>query len=49
MPNINVIVSDDLKNRIERFAAEQERNKSWIVRKALEEYLTKQEEKKVEE
>ena len=43
MPNLNVIISDDLKNQIEKVAARQERNKSWIVRKAIEEYLAKQE------
>ena len=37
MPNLNVIISDDLKNQIEKVAARQERNKSWIVRKAIEE------------
>lgn len=45
MARINIIVSDELRQEIEKVAAEQDRNISWVVRKAIEEYLKKQEEK----
>lgn len=45
MARINIIVSEVLRQEIEKVAAEQDRNISWVVRKAIEEYLKKQEEK----
>lgn len=45
MARINIIVPDELRQEIEKVAAEQDRNISWVVRKAIEEYLKKQEEK----
>ncbi len=46
MAKISVIISDEMKAEVERVAAAQERNISWIVRKAVERYLeeTKEEE-----
>ena len=45
MARINIIVPDELRQEVEKVAAEQDRNISWVVRKAIEEYLKKQEEK----
>ena len=45
MAKICVILPDDMKEDIDRVAKEQDRNLSWVVRKAIEEYLSKQEEK----
>ena len=44
MAKICVILPDDMKEDIDRVAKEQDRNLSWVVRKAIEEYLSKQEE-----
>ena len=45
MAKICVILPDETKEEIEKIAKEQERNLSWVVRKAIEEYLSKQESK----
>ena len=45
MARISVIIPDDMKEKIDKLAAEQERNLSWIVRKALENYIKTEEEK----
>ena len=39
MARISVIIPDDMKEQIDKVAAEQERNLSWVVRKALEDYI----------
>lgn len=50
MAKICVIIPDDMKEDIDMAAAEQDRKLSWVVRKALEEYLQKvKEEKETEE
>lgn len=45
MAKICVILPDEMKEEIDKVAKEQERNLSWVVRKAIEEYLSKQESK----
>ena len=42
MAKICVILPDEMKEEIDRIAKEQDRNLSWIVRKAIEEYLLTQ-------
>ncbi len=39
MAKISVIIPDEMKAAMERAAAAEDRNISWIVRKAIEEYL----------
>ncbi|WP_169807358.1 CopG family ribbon-helix-helix protein [Herbidospora cretacea] len=39
-----VRVSTALKARLARYAESQERDASWVIRKAIEEYLTRHEE-----
>jgi predicted transcriptional regulator len=41
-----VRVETDLKERLARYAAAQERSVSWVIKKAIEEYLDRNEEKK---
>lgn len=36
---ISVIVSDEMRAELEKIAAEEERNLSWVVRKALQQYI----------
>lgn len=45
MAKICVIIPDDMKEQIEKVAAEQERNLSWVVRKSLENYIRGMEDK----
>lgn len=49
MVKICVIIPDDMKEKIDKIAAEQERNLSWVVRKAIEEYLKGCEEIEIKE
>lgn len=42
MAKITVIISDELKSAIEEEAAEEERNLSWVIRKALQEHFDSQ-------
>ena len=42
MAKICVILPDEMKEEIDRIAKKQDRNLSWIVRKAIEEYLLTQ-------
>ena len=46
MAKICVILPDEMKEEIDKVAKEQDRNLSWIVRKAIEEYLAAQDKKK---
>lgn len=39
MIKLNVLVPEEMKNRGMEIAAELDRNFSWVVRKALEEYI----------
>jgi predicted transcriptional regulator len=43
LPPVRVEV--DLKERLVRYAASQDRGVSWVIRKAIEEYLSRHEEK----
>jgi predicted transcriptional regulator len=45
MAKICVILPDEVKEEIDKVAKEQDRNLSWIVRKAIEEYLAAQDKK----
>lgn len=36
---LNITLDPELDNRLERFCHEEERAKSWVIRKALESYL----------
>ncbi|WP_084965816.1 CopG family ribbon-helix-helix protein [Thermoactinospora rubra] len=38
-----VRVDAELKNRLRRYAESQERDVSWVIRKAIEEYLNRHE------
>jgi predicted transcriptional regulator len=38
-------VEAELKERLARYAAKQERSVSWVIKKAVEEYLDRHEEK----
>ena len=40
-----VRVADDFKERLARYAVTQDRDVSWVIRKAIEEYLDRHEEK----
>jgi predicted transcriptional regulator len=40
-----VRVEADFKERLTRYAATQDRDVSWVIRKAIEEYLDRHEEK----
>ncbi|WP_431901573.1 CopG family ribbon-helix-helix protein [Nonomuraea sp. bgisy101] len=40
-----VRVDAELKERLRRYAASQERDVSWVIRKAIEEYLNRHEQK----
>jgi predicted transcriptional regulator len=40
-----VRVEADLKERLARYAASQDRGVSWVIRKAIEEYLDRHEDK----
>jgi predicted transcriptional regulator len=40
-----VRVEADLKDRITRYAEKQDRSVSWVIKKAVEEYLDRHEEK----
>jgi len=40
-----VRVEADFKERLARYAATQDRDVSWVIRKAIEEYLDRHEEK----
>jgi predicted transcriptional regulator len=40
-----VRVAADFKERLARYAATQDRDVSWVIRKAIEEYLDRHEEK----
>jgi predicted transcriptional regulator len=40
-----VRVEADFKGRLARYAATQDRDVSWVIRKAIEEYLDRHEEK----
>ena len=42
MAKICVILPDEMKEEVDKVAKEQDRNLSWIVRKAIEEYLAAQ-------
>ena len=42
MAKICVILPDEMKEEVDRIAKKQDRNLSWIVRKAIEEYLLTQ-------
>jgi predicted transcriptional regulator len=42
MAKICVILPDEVKEEIDKVAKEQDRNLSWVVRKAIEEYLSEQ-------
>ena len=46
MAKICVILPDEMKEEIDKVAKEQDRNLSWIVRKAIEEYLAAQDKNK---
>lgn len=39
--NISVVVTDEMREALDKAATEQERNISWIIRKAIEQYLDK--------
>lgn len=45
MAKICVILPDEMKEEVDKVAKEQDRNLSWIVRKAIEEYLAAQDKK----
>lgn len=45
MAKICVILPDEMKEEVDKVAKEQDRNLSWIVRKAIEEYLSAQDKK----
>lgn len=45
MAKICVILPDEMKEEIDKVAKEQDRNLSWIVRKAIEKYLAAQDKK----
>ena len=38
---ISVVISVEMRNKLEAIAAEEERNLSWIVRKAIQDYIDK--------
>lgn len=42
MAKITVIIPDEMKEKIEQIATQEERNISWVVRKSIQEYLDKQ-------
>ena len=46
MAKICVILPDEMKEEVDKVAKEQDRNLSWIVRKAIEEYLAAQDKDK---
>ena len=46
MAKICVIIPDDMKEKIDKVAENQERNLSWVVRKAIENYIGGLEDKK---
>jgi predicted transcriptional regulator len=48
MTKFSVIIPDELDNILEKSAKERERSKGFIVRKALEFYLTSQEIQKIQ-
>ena len=39
MARIGVIIPDDMKEALDKIAAEEERNISYVVRKAIQEFL----------
>lgn len=45
MAKICVILPDEMKEEVDKVAKEQDRNLSWIVRKAIEAYLAAQDKK----
>lgn len=45
MAKISVIIPDEMKAEVEKIAAAQERNISWVIRKAVEQYLEETREK----
>lgn len=42
MARITIIIPDETKGKLEQIARDEERNLSYIVRKAIQEYLDKQ-------
>lgn len=42
MAKITVIIPDEMKQGLDDIAIKEERNLSWVVRKAIQEYLDKQ-------
>lgn len=42
MAKITVIIPDEMKEKIEQIATQEERNISWVVRKSIQEYLDRQ-------
>lgn len=42
MAKITVIIPDEMKEGLDKTAVKEERNLSWVVRKAIQEYLDKQ-------
>lgn len=39
MARITVIIPDEMKTAIDKIAKEEDRNLSWVVRKAIQDYL----------
>jgi predicted transcriptional regulator len=48
MAKISIILPDEDKNLIEKIAKSQERNLSWVVRKAIQDYIKKNSEEEKE-
>ena len=46
MAQINVRIPDEDRDALEQIAQEQDRNISWLVRKAIQEFLEKQQQDK---
>ena len=42
MARITIIIPDETKNKLEQIAQDEDRNLSYVVRKAIQEYLDKQ-------
>ena len=49
MARIGIIIHDEMRDKLEEIAQEKDRNLSWIVRKALQQYIEGQEICSVEE
>lgn len=49
MARIGIIIPDEMRDQLEEIAQEQDRNLSWIVRKALQQYIDGQQRCQAEE